>query len=307
MHDVEVIRQLLPAHMAAITNLAQAATRANGFRPLDDQHWIELTHGGGPGFVGLLAWNATHTALEGYAQLSHTNQSYGLQLVLPPEASLSGETLVRAALGEVAAAGGGLVNWWVFHATESSSELPARCGFSPGRVQLQMRRPLPVGRRSPVVTRSFRVDHDETDWVRVNNRAFSGHLEQGGWTVEDVRARESESWFDPEGFRLYESDGRLAAFCWTKIHLADAADSGGVVLGEIYVIAVDPDFAGQGLGRALTLAGLDSLSDREVAMGMLYVDSANVAAVGLYESLGFEVHHRDAAFVTEVGSASGQE
>ena len=47
------------------------------------------------------------------------------------------------------------------------------------------------------------------------------------------------------------SDGRLAGFCWTKVH-----DDEEPPLGEIYVIAVDPDFVGRGLGRALTVAGL---------------------------------------------------
>jgi mycothiol synthase len=112
-----------------------------------------------------------------------------------------------------------------------------------------------------------------------------------------LQARAREPWFDADGFLLHERDGRLAGFCWTKIHPANAASE---ALGEIYVIAVDPDFHGLGLGRALTLAGLDWLARKGVGTGMLYVDAANVAAVTMYERLGFAVHHDDQAFVGTV-------
>ncbi|MFP5327502.1 MAG: GNAT family N-acetyltransferase, partial [Acidimicrobiia bacterium] len=56
-------------------------------------------------------------------------------------------------------------------------------------------------------------------------------------------------------------------------------------------------------GRALVLAGLESLANRGIRVGMLYVDAANRPAVSLYEALGFEVDHVDRAYVAEVTPA----
>ncbi|MEZ5167195.1 MAG: hypothetical protein R2695_12180 [Acidimicrobiales bacterium] len=55
------------------------------------------------------------------------------------------------------------------------------------------------------------------------------------------------------GFRLLDDpSGGLVGFCWTKIH-RDTVPA----LGEIYVIAIDPDHHGRGLGKPMTLAGLE--------------------------------------------------
>ncbi len=62
------------------------------------------------------------------------------------------------------------------------------------------------------------------------------------------------------------------------------------------MIAVDPDFQGLGLGRQLTVAGLDAIARRGVTTGMLHVDAANTAALGMYERLGFHTHRTDIAF-----------
>ena len=158
-----------------------------------------------------------------------------------------------------------------------------------------MRRPLPVDAPYELDTRPFRVGDDEAAWLTVNNRAFAKHPEQGGWDVDTLKAREAEPWFDPDGFLLHERDGRLAGFCWTKVH-ADHDPP----LGEIYVIAVDPDFhgprpgpsAGAGRARPPGRAGL--------TVAMLYVDAANTAAVRLYEKLGFTVDHVDRAYVGDL-------
>jgi ribosomal protein S18 acetylase RimI-like enzyme len=145
-----------------------------------------------------------------------------------------------------------------------------------------------------VRVRSFRPGEDEAAWVHVNNRAFAGHPEQGEWTVEMLRAREAEEWFDPEGFLLaFDADG-LAGSCWTKVHPPRPPHE-PAALGEIYVIGTDPTRHGTGLGRALTAGGLASLAARGVRTGMLYVDAANHAAVGLYTGLGFTTHRVDRA------------
>ena len=163
-----------------------------------------------------------------------------------------------------------------------------------------MQRPLPADEPpAGFETRPFRVGEDEKAWLEVNNRAFAGHPEQGAWTVDMLRAREQEPWFDPEGLLLaFDADG-LAGSCWTKVHPAQPPRE-PAALGEIYVIGADPSRHGRGLGRALTAGGLASLAGRGITVGMLFVDAANDAAVGLYTSLGFTISRTDRAYGRDV-------
>jgi mycothiol synthase len=211
--------------------------------------------------------------------------------------------MLRDAIASVRADGGGHLTFWA-HAADADDDALARdAGLDHERDLLQMRVRLPLAQ--PVVwpggvdVRAFRVGVDERVWLDVNNRAFAGHPEQGGWTIDNIVRREAEPWFDPEGFILaFDADG-LAGFCWTKVHAAEPPREPDA-LGEIYVIGADPRWHGRGLGRALTAAGLESLADRGVGVGILYVDGANAAAVGLYRALGFSVHRTDRAYGTTV-------
>jgi mycothiol synthase len=211
-------------------------------------------------------------------------------------------SLARA-LAAIAERRGGDVRWWVTDPGAADDDAATAHGLTAERDLLQMRRPLPVDEpMPPLAVRPFVPGRDEDAWIEVNNRAFASHPEQGGWTRDVVVGHEAEPWFDPQGFLLHEDagSGRLAGFVWTKVHADEKPP-----VGEIYVIAVDPDFGGRGLGRTLTMVGLDWMHRvRGVDRGMLYVDSANGGAVHVYESLGFSVDHVDRAYAGEVAPAS---
>jgi mycothiol synthase len=191
---------------------------------------------------------------------------------------------------------------WAHGERPGTTELATALGLTRDRELWMMRRPadadpLPAQRPAEGVTIGpLRVGQDEPDVVAVNARAFAWHPEQGTMTVDDVARREQEPWFDAEGFLLAREDGsgELLGFHWTKVHPDGARDGGPV--GEVYVVGVDPDAQGRGLGGALTLAGLHHLAGRGLDEVVLYVEADNAPAVATYRRLGFEVDATDVSF-----------
>jgi mycothiol synthase len=298
MWRIETRRELRKADYKAIEVFLDASTSHDGFPALSDHLMLELEQHG-PDFVALQAYDDESGSFVGYAQLARANNSTAVELVIYPtrrdEFQQLAPQLLRAALDVVAAVGGGTVYWWVHHPGDEIEAVAEEVGLRLARRLMQMRRPLPITETTTVETRAFVVGQDEAEWVRINNAAFHDHPEQGGWTIESLQQREAEPWFDASGFLLHERDGKLAAFCWTKIHHDEVPP-----MGEIYVIAVDPPFHGLGLGKALTIAGLENIAARGLTIGMLYVDAANTPAFSLYERLGFSVHHEDHAYVADI-------
>lgn len=285
--------------MADIDSLLEAVERADGQRALSDHMWLDLRQGGRPGFAGLLGVQDDHDHLVAYCQVSRGNESWSLDLVVHPhhryEMTTIGPEMLRAAINIIQAEGGGHVHWWVFEPTPTYASLAADIGLSPGRTMLQLRVQLPLTQSTDIETCAFRIGTDEAQWLEVNNRAFADHPEQGHWSAETLASRFATEWFSPEGLLLHHEHDQLAGFCWTKLHTDTTPH-----LGEIYVIAVDPNLARRGLGRALTIAGLQHLSAKGAPVGMLYVAADNLAALSLYRSLGFTTHHTQRAFVGDV-------
>lgn len=198
-------------------------------------------------------------------------------------------TVARDGVGRVELWGKPARNW--HHALVDDREMIEL------RALHQMRCPLPVD-AAPLSTRPY-GDDDLDELLAVNNRAFASHPDQGSQTTESLLATMSEPWFLADGLRIHERDGRIAGFCWTKIHPSPPA---ATELGEIYVIGVDPDFHGQGLGVPMTAAGLVWLAEQGIRTGMLYVEADNVPAIKTYERLGFTVLRTDRAWLWTPGS-----
>ena len=290
----------------AVSALLDVAAAVDGHRALGEHQWLDLVQGGREGFAGLVAWEPGHDHPVAYAQVTRGvgDGSWALEFVVDPHhrdrLAAIGAEVVGAAIDIVASEGGGHVHMWVPKPTPAHDAIAEGVGLARGRELLQLRRPLPVDDAhrygaEPLAVRAFRPGADEEAWLEVNNRSFRHHPEQGDWDLETIKSREEQPWFDPDGFLLYEESGRLAGFCWTKIH-RDVEPH----LGEIYVIGTDPDFEGHGLGKRLVLAGLDWLAGKGLTVGMLYVDAANEGAVHLYEKLGFTTDHVDRAYVGDV-------
>jgi mycothiol synthase len=246
--------------------------------------------------------------LDGFAHLSHPHANWQLEVVVRPagpDEAATVRALLGAALTAAAALGGGPLHFWTRSADGVADDVAASLGLVLGRRLLRMRAALPLAAGGPTgpagpAIRPFRPGTDEDAWLVLNNRAFAAHPEQGDWDLGTLEALERAPWFDPDGFLVIDADpgepaGGLVAACWTKLHRGTSP-----VEGEIYVIAVDPGQHRRGLGRILTVAGLDWLHRHGAELGVLYVDAANAAAVALYRSLGFTVERTERALVCEV-------
>ncbi len=256
---------------------------AERYGGLSDHLRLDLEHRSSTGFMALTVID-DRGGLNAYAQVSGANDGAVVETFGDDELALD---LLKTAADLI----DGPLTWWSDRPTATT--IAADAGFVLDRTLVRMGRDLPTGHESRLTTRSFRPGLDDEAWLRVNNRAFADHGEQGGWTSQTLASRQAEAWFDPEGFRLYEDDEGLVGFCWTKIHTDPPS-------GEIYVIAVDPRAHGQGLGTQLVLAGLDALTAHGLSTVHLYVDAANTAAVSLYRRLGFVTLDSRQAFTATV-------
>ena len=143
--------------------------------------------------------------------------------------------------------------------------------------------------RIPDTDHGFSIETFDTSlhkqaWLALNNKVFIKHPDQGHWVMQDLENRMAEPWFDAAGFFIAVENGHLVGTCWTKIH-HDLVNHAPV--GELFVVGVDPDYIGHGIGRAVSIAAMNYLFNKGVQEAMLYVDADNIKGLKLYEALGF--------------------
>jgi mycothiol synthase len=116
-------------------------------------------------------------------------------------------------------------------------------------------------------------------------------------SATDLHDRMAEAWFDPADFLLAVDTttpgARVVGFHWTKRH--------SPTRGEVYVLGVDPDHGGRGLGTILLLSGLRHLQATGVTEVILYVEADHERAVRLYTGHGFRVLTRDVMYARSSG------
>jgi mycothiol synthase len=129
---------------------------------------------------------------------------------------------------------------------------------------------------------------EEAELTRTQNRCFAGTWGYNPNTLEEIVYRLKLTGSSPEDVILICQGDRLAGYCWT-LTSPRASAAAGAKVGRIYMLGVNPDYRGRGIGKRALLAGLAHLKSKGIQVVELTVDSQNAAACALYKSGGFRI------------------
>lgn len=269
-------------HREAILALAAELLAADGTSPLNESATLVVA-GERPGdfqlaldgddLVGFAVADPRERTVVGGVRPSHRRRGLGSRLIADALAEHPDYSV------------------WAFGTLPGAVGLAEHLGLRPVRGLLKLGREL---RDEPVaaVPDGYRIttwtEPDTQALVALNARAFAHHPEQGRLTVEEFTGLTRQPWFSPEGLFLAKRGDELAGFHWTKRH-----DDG---VGEVYVLAVDPDHGGAGLGRVLLETGLAHLERIGCRRVVLYVEADQERVVRLYRSANFDQINLDTSY-----------
>lgn len=265
-----------------LTDLAERAAAVDGVAPFNEATLLALSNRDSARVLVLRT--TPGGALIGAA---YAAGDAPVEVVVDPAHRRTG--IGRSIVNELLADGES--EFWAHGDLPAAQALAASAGLDVGRTLLALRLDLvdPPSEIVPdgITLRTYRAD-DLDAIIAVNARAFASHPEQGSMDRADFERRASSDWFDPAGLFVAEQDGRVVGFHWTKVE-----DE----VGEVYVVGIDPDAQGGGLGKALTARGLRHLYESGLRIVDLYVEGDNNPALAVYEGLGFRLHAKDVMYI----------
>ena len=201
----------------------------------------------------------------------------------------AGDALLREASDLARAAGLGVLQVDVPESDEARRGAFAGRGWAHVRTHLHLRRegiervnaPVPDG-----MTLRLAEPEDAPAVTDVQNTAFTGSWGYAPNTPEEIAYRIFElPDLRPDPVVLLEEGGTLVGYCWCHREAEDAP-------GIVGMVGVLPGRQGQGLGRAVTGAGMDRLLELGSPSLEITVDSENPPAIRVYENLGFVLDWR---------------
>lgn len=297
------LNNLSKSQQESVLSLIKAAHDFDGTPPIAEHVLLHLRHGGDKSDSHLVF--ESDNQVIAYAHLDATDLVAGPSVEAVVHPNHRGKGLGSLILKEAIKVCGDKTRIW------SHGDLPAAKAIASSlkleRLWSNLLMSKSLGYIESVIPkysiRTFIPDFDNQSFLSLNNKVFANYPDQGGWSDEDLKVRLNEEWFDEKGFFVAEDKDELIGFCWTKIHGAHTHshsdqddDHGHDALGEIYVLAVNPDYKGQGVGRDLTITGLNYLKYQGLNNVMLYVGVENKPAFNLYKSLGFNEFGSDVMY-----------
>lgn len=287
--EISTVDSLTQDQQEQVFNIVKHATQVDLVNPLNEHAELHLKHGGDKPISHILA--TAEGKVVGYGHLDQTDLVSGpaAEIVVDPEFRNQGiAKLILRKIEELS--NPKPLRLWAHGNVPAAKQFTKNLNYEPIREIIQLKLSLlnvisDLNFANEYKVSTYQGDEDNETILQINKNSFSKLPDQAAWNSQDLKLRLNEHWFDPEGLLILRKDIAPVAFCWTKIHTHDEAEH--QPLGEIYVLAVLPEFQNRGLGKQLMFWGLQHLRKKGLSEAILYVDAKNLKAMKIYQEIGF--------------------
>ena len=280
--------QQLQVSVEEIEAFVAAIEAADEFPPLSEHKLLRI--GGGADAI-VTAWGNGIQPLAVSVAAFHSGDDPHWALEVATRHDARTPELERAAIAAATATipDGARSSLWAQRDAQRGAAVSL--GYRERRRVVRMQGPFPSEPDPSDVALGTLADVADADVIALHNRAFAGHPEASGMTKQRLEALRAMPWYELDGVVSAQIDGHFVGYCWTKLH-----PNGD---GEVYLLAVDPEAHGRGLGESLAAAGYARLRAQGAERAMLWVDGDNESAIALYRRIGLTPSHTNVEMVLD--------